>query len=98
MFPIISNMRYNSRAITTGARWVQTCLKKIGYYKGVIDGMYGQGLEDAVKKIPGVIDARVNFLTQKLTLTAPDDRFDEVLQAVVKKAKHVEPDTVIHIG
>lgn len=50
MFPIISNMRYNSRAITTGARWVQTCLKKIGYYKGVIDGMYGQGLEDAVKK------------------------------------------------
>ena len=55
-------------------------------------------LEDAIRKVDGVEACSVNFLTQKLTLTAPDDRFDEVLQAVVKKAKHVEPDTVIHIG
>ncbi len=53
-------------------------------------------LEDAIRKVDGVEDVSVNFLTQKLTLTAPDERFDEVLKAVVKTAKHVEPDTVIY--
>lgn len=52
-------------------------------------------LEDAIKKVDGVEDCTVNFLMQKMTLKAPDDRFDEVFQAVLKKAKHVEPDTVI---
>lgn len=54
-------------------------------------------LEDAIKKVDGVEDCNVNFLTQKLTLVADDDRFDEVLDAVIKKAKHVEPDTVITV-
>lgn len=54
-------------------------------------------LEDAIRKVDGVQDCQVNFLTQKLTLVADDDRFDEVLDAVVKKARHVEPDTVIHV-
>jgi copper chaperone CopZ len=52
-------------------------------------------LEDAIKKVDGVQDANVNFLTQKLTLTAADERFDEVLAAVIKAAKKVEPDAVI---
>ncbi len=52
-------------------------------------------LEAAIKKIDGVEDASVNFLTQKLTLTAADDRFDEVFAAVLKTAKRIEPDTVI---
>lgn len=54
-------------------------------------------LEDAIRKVDGVEDCNVNFLTQKLTLKAADDRFDEVLEAVLKTAKHVEPDTVIHV-
>lgn len=54
-------------------------------------------LEKAIKKVDGVEDATVNFLTQKLILTAPDDRFDEVLEAVLKKAKKVEPETVITV-
>ena len=33
-------------------------------------------LEDAIRKVDGVEACSVNFLTQKLTLTAPDDRFD----------------------
>jgi len=54
-------------------------------------------LEDAIRKLDAVEDVNVNFLTQKLTLTAPDDRFDEVLQNIVKTAKKSEPDTVIYI-
>lgn len=36
-------------------------------------------MEDAIKKIPGVTDANVNFLTQKLTIEADDERFDEIM-------------------
>ena len=54
-------------------------------------------LEAALGKVEGVQEVTVNFLTQKLTLTAPDDQFDQVLQAVVAKAKKIEPDAVITV-
>ena len=54
-------------------------------------------LETALGKVEGVQEVTVNFLTQKLTLTAPDDQFDQVLQAVVAKAKKIEPDAVITV-
>ena len=52
-------------------------------------------LEDAIKKIDGVEDANVNFMTQKLTLVAEDSRFDAIFAEVLKTAKKIEPDTVI---
>lgn len=51
-----------------------------------------QKIQDAASKLDGVDEISVNFMTQKLTLSAADERFDEVLAAVVKKAKQVEPD------
>ena len=54
-----------------------------------------QKVEDAIKKVEGVTDAKVNFMLQKLTLEAPDEQFDEVFTAAVKAAKHAEPDVVI---
>ena len=54
-----------------------------------------QKLEDAIKKIEGVTDAKVNFIMQKLTLEAPEDRFEEIFAEVVRTAKIIEPDTVI---
>ena len=52
-------------------------------------------LEDAIKKVDGVDNAKVNFLTQKLTLSAADDRFDEVLDDVCALVAKVEPDCEI---
>lgn len=49
-------------------------------------------MEDAIKKIEGVEDAAVSFMTQKLTLTADESCFDSIIKAVVKTCKHVEPD------
>jgi copper chaperone CopZ len=49
-------------------------------------------MEAAIKKIDGVEDASVNFLTQKLTLKADDARFQEILQETVKCIRKVEPD------
>ena len=54
-------------------------------------------MEQAIKKLPGVRDASVSFLTQKLTLDADDARFDAIVQEVVKVCKKVEPDGVIHV-
>lgn len=52
-------------------------------------------LEDAIKKLDGVEDAKINFLTQKLTLVADDANFDTVLDAVVKLTASIEPDCEI---
>ncbi len=46
--PIISNLRDMIPHVTAGARWVQCCLKKLGYYTGIIDGKYGEATEKAV--------------------------------------------------
>ena len=54
-------------------------------------------METAVKKIPGVKDATVSFMAQKLLLEADDDKFDAVLKDAVKVAKKVEPDFEIEL-
>jgi copper chaperone CopZ len=49
-------------------------------------------VEEAAKKIDGVKSISINFMTQKMTLEADDDRFDEILEEVVRTGKKVEPD------
>ena len=49
-------------------------------------------MEDAIKKIPGVNDAVVSFMTQKMTIDAEDERFEEIMDEVVKTCAKVEPD------
>ena len=52
-------------------------------------------MEDAINKLEGVNKATVNFLAQKMTVDAVDDRFDEIMQEIVKVCKKVEPDCEI---
>ena len=52
-------------------------------------------LQDALAKLDGVDQVSVNFLTQKLTLAAADERFDDVLTRVVARAAELEPDCEI---
>ena len=49
-------------------------------------------METAIKKIDGVSDASVNFMTQKMTIEADDARFDDIVKEAVKICKKVEPD------
>lgn len=49
MQSIVSNLRDMVPRETVGARWVQVCLKHLGYYNSVIDGKYGEDTEQAVK-------------------------------------------------
>ena len=54
-------------------------------------------MEDAIKKIDGVSDASVSFMSQKMTIEADDSRFDAIMQEVVKVCKKVKPDCVIQL-
>lgn len=49
-------------------------------------------MEEAIKNISGVSDATVSFMTQKLTIEADEERFDEIMKEVVSACAKVEPD------
>ena len=52
-------------------------------------------METAIKKLDGVSDASVSFMTQKMTIEADDAKFDAIMKQVVKTCKKVEPDCEI---
>ena len=49
-------------------------------------------LQDELAKLEGVKSVSVNFMTQKLTIEAEDDKFNDVVKQAVKACKKVEPD------
>lgn len=49
-------------------------------------------METAINKIDGVTSATVSFMSQKLTIEAPDDIFDSIVDKAVKTISKVEPD------
>ena len=49
-------------------------------------------MERAVQKIDGVNSANVSFMTQRMTIDADDNRFDEIMNEVVKVCRKIEPD------
>lgn len=55
-------------------------------------------MEDAAKKTPGVKDAVVNFMTQKMTVEFEDENAEKsVMKQVVKNCKKVEDDCEIYL-
>ena len=52
-------------------------------------------MEDAIKKIPGGNDANVSFMMQKMSVDAEDDKFDAIMEEVVRVCAKVEPDCKI---
>ena len=49
-------------------------------------------MEEAIKKIAGVHDATVSFMTQKMTIEAEADKFEDIMKQVVEVCAKVEPD------
>ena len=53
-------------------------------------------MEEAVKKLDGIKDASVGFMTQKMSIEFDESAdIDSVMQEVVKSCKKVEPDCEI---
>lgn len=49
-------------------------------------------MEEAIKKIAGVHNATVSFMTQKMTIEAEEDKFEDIMKQVVEVCAKVEPD------
>lgn len=49
-------------------------------------------MEAAINKLDIVDEAVINFMSQRLTLVADEDCFDEVLEASEKIIRKIEPD------
>ena len=49
-------------------------------------------MEDAIRKLEGVNDVSISFMTQKLVLDAEDARFEQIVDEAAKICKKVEPD------
>ncbi|EHO15690.1 hypothetical protein HMPREF9623_02011 [Stomatobaculum longum] len=54
-----------------------------------------QKVEDAIRKVDGVVDVKVNFLMQKFTLEAEDASFEQVLDAAIRAGQRVEADFTV---
>ncbi|MBE7024084.1 MAG: heavy-metal-associated domain-containing protein [Ruminococcaceae bacterium] len=52
-------------------------------------------MEEGIKKLEGVNDARVNFLTQKLVLDTEREDMDVLFDEVMKVCKKVDGDVEI---
>ena len=52
-------------------------------------------MEDGIKKIDGVVNAEVNFMTQKMTIENEADDQRKIMKEVVKVCRKIEPDCTI---
>lgn len=72
-------------------------MKKVYELEDLDCAVCAQKIEDAIKKIDGVVNASVSFIMQRLTIEADDARFDDIMKKVVKICKKVEPDCRIKV-
>ena len=54
-------------------------------------------IENALNKLEDVTSAKVNFLSQKMELEAPDDKFELILGEAKKLIKKIEPDVTVKV-
>ena len=52
-------------------------------------------IQDGIAKIDGMQKASVNFLTQKFTLVAEDDKVEAALEESLRIFKKIEPDCTV---
>ena len=52
-------------------------------------------MENKIRKINGVNNASISFMTQKLIIEADDARFDAIVKEAAAVCKRVEPDCFI---
>ena len=52
-------------------------------------------METAINKIDGVQSATINFMAQKLSVEADDERFESIMDEIVAGCRKSEPDCTI---
>ena len=70
-------------------------MKKVFKMKDLDCANCAAKMEAGIKKLPGVKDASVNFMMQKMTIEADTEDFGALMQEVVKVCSKIEPDCEI---
>lgn len=70
-------------------------MKKVFKLKDLDCANCAAKMEAGIKKIPGVKNASVNFMMQKMTIESDTEDFDALMQEVVKVCAKVEPNCEI---
>ena len=52
-------------------------------------------MQEAISKLDGVNDVQINFMFQKMTIDADDERFDETIKLAESECKKFEKDVSI---
>ena len=52
-------------------------------------------MQDRVNSKVSDVEVSINFLTQKMSIKAPTNLFDEKYKEIIKQIKKVEPDIVV---
>lgn len=67
-------------------------MKKIIKLEGLCCANCAAKIEEGVKKVDGVKEASLSFMTQRLTLEVEDSKVDAVIEAARKLADKIEPE------
>ena len=67
-------------------------MKKIIKLEGLCCANCAAKIEEGVKKLPGVKEASLSFMTQRLTIVTEDGMEDAVVEAARKVADKIEPE------
>lgn len=52
-------------------------------------------MQEAISKLDGVNDVQINFMFQKMTIDADDERFDEIIKLAESECKKIEKNVSI---
>jgi len=67
-------------------------VKKIVKLEGLCCANCAAKIEEGVKKLDGVKEASLSFMTQRLVMEVEDGREDEMVEAARKIADKIEPE------
>lgn len=67
-------------------------MKKIVKLEGLCCANCAAKIEEGVKKVEGVTEASLSFMTQRLILEVEDGKADAVMEAAKKIAGAIEPE------
>ena len=70
-------------------------MKKVYKLKNLDCANCAAKMEAGIKKIPGVSNASVNFLMQKMTIESDTEDFESLMNEVAKVCAKIEPDCKI---
>lgn len=72
-------------------------MKKIVKLEGLCCANCAAKIEEGVKKLSGVENASLSFMTQRLTMEIEEDKTEEVMEAAKKLANKIEPEAEFKI-